>query len=122
MFPAIIKRDSYSVAVSTDGEDPSMAEKLKESIEAVLPDSISDELDFADDSIADIEASDSGDTVGRMRLADIGGLDAAQEEEKEETNSEKAERASREEGSVIKVASLDSRLSQVQADQVISAL
>lgn len=122
VFPAIIKRDSYSVAVSTDGEDPSMAEKLKESIEAVLPDSISDELDFADDSIADIEASDSGDTVGRMRLADIGGLDPAQEEEKEETNSEKAERASREEGSIIKVASLDSRLSQVQADQVISAL
>ena len=42
IFPAIIRRKDYSVAVSTDGKDPHAAKQLKKKIEENLADELSD--------------------------------------------------------------------------------
>ena len=123
IFPAIIKKDNYSVAISTDGKSPLLAKRLKETIEEALPEK-------ADDMVAVLGSARKSitDTPGtfeehRKRLADLAESGAEPEEEKkEETPEEKSERISNEEGDVIRVGSRESRLAQAQTDSVISLL
>lgn len=46
LFPALVKRGSLSVGISTGGASPAMAAYLRERIEEVLPARIEDILDF----------------------------------------------------------------------------
>lgn len=122
IFPAIIKKDNYSVAISTDGKSPLLAKRLKETIEESLPEK-------ADDMVALLGNARKGitDTPGtfeehRKRLADLAESEEAAEEVKEETPEEKSKRISSSEGEVIRVGSRESRLAQAQTDSVISLL
>ena len=44
IFPSIIKRDDLIIAISTSGASPSVAKYLKQKIDRLLPDSISQKL------------------------------------------------------------------------------
>lgn len=132
IFPQIIKRSTYSVAVCADGMDADLAAKLRDKIADAVPEKA--------DEIAALFSKarkklDDADGVGRTRLADIAARendepeyqasdkgqeitaddDTFNEEDKEELRQE-------EEGEVIRIGALSGRLSQVRADAVISRL
>ncbi len=147
VFPQIIKRNSYSVAVCTDGLDIALAAKIKEKIEKSVPEK-ADEI-AALFSKARKELDEEAGT--RRRLADMAelesngkndedttpeesGQDEAESHEQDNGGSgyqvkidnaapeEENESEPREEGRVVRVGTLSDRLSQVRADSVISRL
>lgn len=130
VFPSIIRTDRYSVAVSADGKDKELEERIKEMVKEHLPVKV-DEINalimnakkeaHADE--AEEGAAQETDGLKRRRLADMAGI--SQEEETvlhEETPEESVMAVTDEEGSVIKVGALDERYDQILADGVISAL
>ena len=145
VFPKIIKRSTYSVAVCTDGMEEELAEKLIEKISDAVPekaDEIAALFSKARKKL-DEQGSQASDMAGksRMRLADIAGNEQNSAEyevtdnrigdglgersDTGDTSDDAGERlpyGSIEEGSVIRVGALQDRLSQVRADVVITKL
>ena len=147
IFPSIIKKDRYAVAVSTDGKTPELAEKLKEVIEQAVPEK-SDDIDalmgntwkglptgnlrdgqktrladLAESTVEDGSSPDSNDQDDNGQENSEQASQADDDKAAEElTQDELSEKVSREENGAIKVASPDGRLSQAYADAVISAL
>ena len=147
IFPEIIKRDTFSIAISTDGKEPVLSGKLRDSISDALPEK-------ADDIAALVKGTKeqkvTHENTGNMtRLADYSGTvnvitDDAQgtETEPADTTLESAdavtgfsdaesesldnrpeeESPEYEENETLRIAAIDTRLDQVQVDQVVSML
>lgn len=67
IFPAILKKDNYSVAVSTDGRSPMMAGRIRNMIADALPDSLDEtvgELGLMRGSV--LSSTDSPDERSRI--------------------------------------------------------
>ena len=123
IFPAIIKKDNYSVAISTDGKSPLLAKRLKETIEDALPEKADDMVALLGNARKSITESEGTPEEHKQRLADLADAEVKTiEADKEETLEEKTARISSEEGEVIRVGSRESRLAQAQTDTVISML
>ena len=138
IFPQIIKRNSYSVAVCTDGMEDALAEKLKDKIEKAVPEKADEIAALFSKARKELDI----ENTNRTRLADISGEETGKEavEEKNGETSDTAIQESidietmpgvdrpdisqehREEGSVIRVGALPDRLSQVRTDAVITDL
>ncbi len=151
IFPQIIKRSSYSVAVCTEDMDGMLAAKLKEKIEDAVPekaDEIAALFSKARKKLDERERGAQGGEESSMRLADLaegrkseedtarsrieeglqyeaGAHDAAAQgrvSAEEGGSPDDTETEMSGEGSVIRVGSLSDRLSQARADSVIVRL
>ena len=145
VFPQIIKRKSYSVAVCTESMDEALAAKIKEKIENSVPEKADEiaalfsrarkELDQEPGSrtrLADFSEEEAGSIAeSEGHVISENGTYYAEEHDagsdpgkQEDTQTQKndAEPHVYEEGDVVKVGALSDRLSQVRADAVISRL
>ena len=144
IFPQIIKRSSYSVAVCTDGMDSKLAAKLREKIEDAVPEKADEIAALFNKARKKLDERGRGTSEGnagsRMRLADLAGNDNDTEEirmpeslnggseetdviqDMPESSDKSPEMNIPEEGDVIRVGARQDRLSQVKADMVISRL
>lgn len=113
IFPAVIKKDNYSISISTDGKSPLLAKKLKEVIEEALPKKADELVSLLGKARKEVKEGPGTPAEHRERLADLAGLAEEKEAQEEKVI---------EEGNVIRVGSRESRLAQAQTDSVISAL
>ena len=115
VFPAIIKKDNYSVAICADGSDSELEKKIKEKIAGGIPEKADEIVMQFADAREEMEEPSKAAAGNVRRLADIQ-APAEDEGEPEE------EEIRYEEDGVVKVGAAPSRLDQVQADNVISML
>ena len=134
IFPQIIKRSSYSVAVCTDGMEDALAEKLIDKIKKAVPEKADEIAALFSKARKELDE----DNTSRMRLADIQDSENSESRDAhhEQSHDEPGEDASQglpeadageaayeyEESDVINVGTLSDRLSQVRADIAISRL
>lgn len=179
IFPEIIKRDTFSIAISTDGKEPVLSGKLKDSISEALPEKSDDiaalvkgtkeqavtvenpgsktrladyssvvasgndnfkgeadetaseqlrmsVLDQSGSSDEETKAQDA-ETVSFDLAADAAGLgsnlpDAAGLGSGLTDAADEAQDSVLQENEVLRIAAVDTRIDQVQADQVVSML
>ena len=145
IFPQVIKRNKYSVAICADSTDDALAVKIKEKIEKSVPEKADEiaalfrkaknELDHENEEktrLADISGAVEGSVSGPDE-SETTESDQASEENHDDISATSEEGASSasgsdevtrvyEEGSVLKVGTLSDRLSQVRADAVIAHL
>lgn len=145
IFPQIIKRSSYSVAVCTDGMDSKLAAKLREKIEDAVPEKADEIAALFSKARKKLDEKEHNGMEtgagGRTRLADFTGTETEPEgqtslfdilnKDSEEADDVRDTHASDDvrqdikdfkEGEVIRVGALQDRLSQVRAGVVISRL
>ena len=133
VFPEIIKKKSFSVAVSSDA-DHELAEKIRERIERALPEKADEIAALFNKARKNMDEFSPEDDGSKRRLADMADEDLRTErsdgqedfddgsETGENKISEPEKQELPEEGSVIKIGTHQDRLSQARADSVISRL
>ena len=129
IFPAIIKGDKFSIAISTDGEDDDLESRIKNTLKEKLPEK-EEELAAllmksgrAEAAENDASGHPEESSAPRERLADIPGMGTvAAEPEEPEEESEHAQEEPEEESKVIRLGARDSRLDQILTDNVITML
>lgn len=141
IFPEIIKKKNYSVAVCTEGMDRPLAEKIRERIEKAIPEKSDEIAALFSKARKNMDAGVSGDAEGaKTRLADMADEEAASEAAEqvpddaegqegfddesisEETFTESGKHDVPVEGDVIRVGTLPDRLSQARTDSVMLRL
>ncbi|MBR3146587.1 MAG: hypothetical protein IKF54_00400 [Eubacterium sp.] len=131
IFPAIIKGDKFSIAISTDGKDDDLESSIKNTLKAKLPEKEEELAALLTRNGRDGAAGTDGETIGgqerndapRERLADIPGMSTVFENTEEAADeAEHAQEEPENESRVIRLGARDNRLDQILTDNVITML